>query len=159
MKIKHIIGAILMVLLTVLGIVLSYGVSVTKVLSSNGIMKSMIDTDYLTRSEEAAKNVLLNYMDQEKAEEILNNVSVKSGIREIAAAFDNNTINEATEKVKETLKEQVIASLDKDIEVNTKESFAMLVSDAYIKAIFPVKPSVTTTLTLPSNISLPSILP
>ena len=138
MKARHIIGAILMAVLTVAGIVLSFGGAITRVLSSEGIIKSMIEVDYLAKSEQEARNVLLNYLGAEKADTVLNDVSVKSDIREIAAAFDNNTVVEVAENMKENLKETIIETLDDDVQKNTKESFATVVSNEYIKTIFPV---------------------
>ena len=139
MKAKHIIGAILMVILTLTGIVLSFGTAIIQVLSADGIMQSMVKVDYLSASEQEARNVLLNYLEPEKADTVLSEISVKSDIREIATAFDNNSVTEVAEEVKRNIKKQIIEILDKDIPDATKESFATVVSDSYIKVIFPVK--------------------
>jgi len=138
MKLKDIIGTILMVVLTISGIVLSFGVAINGVLSSDGILDSMITSEYLNMSENESKTVLSHYMSTDKAEEILKNVSVKSGIRQIAEAFDNNTVEQVANTVKQEMKEQVIESLDEDIAESTKDNYATVVSNAYIKSIFPV---------------------
>ncbi|MBQ8043333.1 MAG: hypothetical protein IJ272_04190 [Clostridia bacterium] len=138
MKLKEIIGAIFMIVLTISGIILSFGVAINGVLSSDGILASMIQTDYLDKSEQQAKTVLSHYMSQEKAKEILENVSVKASVRQIADSFDNNTVEQVANNVKQEMKQAVLESLDENIASDTKEQFATVVSDAYIKSIFPV---------------------
>lgn len=138
MKLKEIIGAILMVILTISGIILSFGISANCVLSSEGILNAMIQEDYLEKSEQESKTVLGHYMTAEKAEEILKNVSTKSAIRQITEAFDSNTVEKIASDVKTEMKQAVINTLEQDISQDTKEKFATVVSDAYIKSIFPV---------------------
>ncbi len=138
MKLKDIIGVIFMIVLTISGIVLSFGIAISNVLSSDGILACMIKSDYLNKSEQEAKTVLSHYMSDEKAQEILANVSVKAGVRQITESFDNNTVDQVSNDVKTEMKEEIINSLDKNIASDTKNAFATVVSDAYIKSIVPV---------------------
>lgn len=138
MKARQIIGAILMVILTIAGIVLSFGIAITSKLNSEGILKSMIKTGYLAKSEDKAYHVLCNYLAEDKVEKILEEISVKSQIREIAEAFDNNTVAEVADSMKQEVEEQIISVIDKNIPEETKKSFVNVVSTSYIKTIFPV---------------------
>lgn len=138
MKLKEIIGAILMIVLTISGIILSFGLAINSVLSSDGILASMLKVDYLEKSEDEAETVLGHYMSSEKAEQILEQVSAKAGIRQIAEAFNSNTVEQVAGNVKDEMKQAVLESLDENIASDTKDKFATVVSDAYIKSIFPV---------------------
>jgi len=138
MKLRDVIGVGLMIVLTISGIILSFGLALNQVLNSDGILICMIEANYLNDSEEEAKKVFENYMTEEKAKQVLENISVKSHIRQIAEAFDNNTVEQVASTVKEEMKEQVIESLDEDIAESTKDNYATVVSNAYIKSIFPV---------------------
>lgn len=137
-RIKQIIGAILMAILTISLIILSIVLPIVININSSGIKNSMINSGYLDKTEQAAKTELSNYVSDEKVNIILENVSVKADISKIAVAFDNNTVQEVSNEVKEVLKQEVINILEDDIDSTTKNSFANVVSDAYIKSIFPV---------------------
>lgn len=138
MKIKDIIGAICMVVLTISGIVLSFGLGIKSVLSSNGILSIMIKTEYLEKSEKEVNEVLKNYMSAEKAEEILENISTKAAIRQIIEAFDSNNVEQVANDVKLDMKEVVLNSIQDNSSQDIKDNYATVVSDAYIKSIFPV---------------------
>lgn len=138
MKIKEFLGVILMIVLTICGIILSFGIGISNVLSSDGILDCMIQTEYLDKSELESKNVLGHYMANEKVEQVLDSVAVKSHIKQMTESFNNNTIEEISNSVKDEIKQAVINSLDENATSNTKEQFAEVVSNAYIKSIFPV---------------------
>lgn len=138
MKIKDIIGALCMVILTISGIVLSFGLGIKCVLSSNGILSVIIKSEYLEKSEKAANEVLKNYMSAEKAEEILENISTKAAIRQITEAFNSNNVKQVANDVKLDMKEAVLNSIEDNSSQDVKNNFATVVSDAYIKSIFPV---------------------
>ena len=138
MKLRDVIGIILMVVLSISGIVLSFGISISTVISSNGIKDSMLDVSYTDRTINECRTTLGHYMSLEKAEEIFNAISVKSHIRQITSAFDTNNIEQAANDVKNEMKQAVIASLEDNISSDTKESYAMVVSEAYIKNLFPI---------------------
>lgn len=138
MKLKDIIGAICMVLLTISGLVLSFGLAINSVISSDGILSIMIEKEYLEKSETEAKTVLTHYMSEEKAQEILENISTKSHIRQITAAFDSNSVEQVAAGVKNEIKQSVLNSIQDNSTSDSKETFATVVSDAYIKSIFPV---------------------
>lgn len=136
---KQIIGAVLMVILTVAGILISITTAIIQVLNSDEILSSMVKSNYIDKSTQEAKTVLTHYMSYEKVEEILENVNVRSHIKDITEAFDSNIIEEIALKKKNEMKQQILSSLDENISKDTKENFANIVSDAYIKTIFPVK--------------------
>lgn len=138
MKIKDIIGAICMVVLTLSGILLSFGIAINSVLSSEGILNIMIKSEYLEKSEDEATNILKNYMSAEKAEKILKNISTRAAIRQITEAFDSNNVEQVANSVKIDMKQAVINSIEDNTSNDTKEKYATVVSDAYIKSIFPV---------------------
>ena len=147
MKMRQIIGCVLMVALSIIGIILSLGISGICILNSDGVMKSMLEADYLESSEKEAREVFENYLPKEKVDAILETISVKSQIREIAEAFDNNTVTQVANSFKLATKDEIIKVLDQDISEDTKASFAEVVSSSYIKTIFPV-----TELSILSNI-------
>ena len=138
MKLKEIIGAILMVILSIGGILVSIGYALNKVISSNGIMTAMQQTDYLLKTEAEVKNTLKHYMNEEKIETLLNEINVKSDIKQMTESFNNNTIEQVGNNIKQEMKQQVIYIIDEDVTGEAKESYATLVSEAYIKCIFPV---------------------
>lgn len=138
MRLKDIIGAIFMVLLTISGLVLSFGIAINSVFNSDGILSIMIENDYLEKSEIEAQAVLAHYMSDEKAQKILESISTKSHIRQITAAFDSNSVEQAANSVKNEIKQSVINSVQDNSTQDSKEKFATVVSDAYIKSIFPV---------------------
>ena len=138
MRLKDIIGTICMIVLTIAGILLSFGVAINCVLSSEGILNIMIKSEYLEKSETEARTVLNHYMTDEKAKEILENVSTKSSIRQITEAFNSNNVEQVANNVKLEMRQAVLNSLDENSSEETKEKFVTVVSDAYIKSIFPV---------------------
>ena len=138
MKLRDVIGTILMVILSISGIVLSFGISISTAISSNGIIDSMLDVSYMDRTVNECRTTLGHYMGSEKVEEIFKDISVKSHIRQITAAFDTNNIEQAVNNVKNEIKQAVIASLEDNSSSDTKESYAAVVSEAYIKNLFPV---------------------
>jgi len=138
MKLRDVIGVGLMIVLTISGIILSFGLALNQVLNSDGILICMIEANYLNDSEEEAKKVFENYMTEEKAKQVLENISVKSHIRQIAEAFDNNTVEQVASTVKAEVKQIVLDSLDTKKATENEKSYATVVSEAYIKSIFPV---------------------
>ncbi len=138
MKLKDIIGTICMIVLTIVGMLLSFGLAINSVLNSDGILSIMIDTEYLDKSENEAKTVLTHYLSDEKADEVLENISTKSSIRQITEAFDSNNVEQVANNVRLDMKQAVLNSLEDSSSNDTKEKFATVVSDAYIKSIFPV---------------------
>lgn len=138
MKLKDIFGTMCMIVLTISGILLSFGLAINSVLSSDGILNIMLDTEYLEKSENEAKTVLTHYMSNEKADEALEKISTKSSIRQITEAFDSNNVEQVANGVKLDMKQAVIDSLEDSSGDDTKDKFATVVSDAYIKSIFPV---------------------
>mgnify|MGYP003287556680 CR=1 FL=1 len=127
-----------MIVLTLSGIMLSFGLAINSVLSSNGILNIMLDTEYLEKSENEAKTVLTHYMSDEKADKVLQKISTKSSIRQITEAFDNNNVGQVANNVRLDMKQAVLNSLEDNSRDDTKDKFATVVSDAYIKSIFPV---------------------
>ena len=138
MKIKQIIGAILMVVMTILGVVLSILISLSIILNSNTILKAVNNTNYLEKSKEAAKDVFLNYLPEDKVEEILTNISVKADIKTLIEAIDTNSIKDIAKVETDEVKGKIIAVLGDEITEDIKDSFATKVSNEYIKTIFPV---------------------
>lgn len=138
MKLKEVIETICMLVLTISGILLSFGLAINSVLNSDGILTVMIDTEYLEKSENEASVVLRHYMSDEKADEVLEKISTKSSIRQITEAFDSNNVEQGANSVKADIKQAVLNSLEGDSSDNNKDKFATVVSDAYIKSIFPV---------------------
>lgn len=138
MKLNKLIGILLMIVLTASGIILSIGTAVTGVLNSKGIIASMQNANYLEKSETEAKKILGNYMSNEKVEQILQEINIKVQIKEIAAAFDNNTISIVANNMKDEMKQVIASSLDESVSEANKEAFAATISDEYIKTIFPV---------------------
>ena len=138
MKIKNIIGVIFMILLTISGSILLFGISIKSLLSSKAIMNVMAKTNYIEKTEQQAKDVLGHYMELEQVEEMFKVVCAKEDIKEIANAFDSNTVEQAANGVKQTMEQTVLDSLDENISQDAKKKFSTVVSDAYMKTIFPV---------------------
>lgn len=138
MKVKEITGAILMVILTISGVLLTIAVSVTCNINSEAIVNSMIKSDYLNKTEEETKLALKNYLSEEKLEEVLKNVNIKSDIKEIASAMGSGTVTKQANAVKEHLTSEVISVIDENVDEKSKNEFAKQISDTYIKTIFPV---------------------
>lgn len=138
MKLKEIIGAILMVILTISGVLLTVAVSVTCNINSEAIVNSMTKSDYLNKTEEETKLALKNYLSEEKLEEVFKNISIKSDIKEIANAMENGTVKKQANAVKEHLTNEVISVIDENVDEKSKNEFAKQISDTYIKTIFPV---------------------
>lgn len=138
MKFKQIIGAILMIILTVSGILVGLCISITTSINSDAIIKYIKKTNYLTDTEEEIKALLNNYLTKEKANLVLNNISVKSNILELAKSLDNNTVEEISKNLKENMQNEIEKVIDDNIDEKTKQEFATVVSEAYIKTIFPI---------------------
>lgn len=138
MKVREIIGAILMVVLTLSGVVLACISSLALVLDSENIIYIMDKTNYIEKVEQEERSILLNYLPKEKVDELLDNVSVTSNIIKMVKTFETNNITEVSNEIKENFKNRLINVLDEDIANDTKSSFATTVSNAYIKAIFPI---------------------
>lgn len=136
MQIKQIIGAILMIILTISGVVLGVLISIN--IDSNAITQLMVKSNYLEESEKEVQNVLKNYLTAEKAALVLENISVKSDICELVEALDNNTVMQRTEQIKKDMQLEITKVLDDFVDENTKTQFATTVSDVYVKTIFPV---------------------
>lgn len=137
MNMKQIIGAILMVVQTVLGVVLVVGVAVAININSDSLIKAIHKSNYLENTEIEARETLCHYMDVGQVEEILNNTSVKSEIKELANAMDSNTIDKVAANISISMKEKVVSSIKDDVDAATKESYATVVTNAYMKTIFP----------------------
>ena len=84
---KQIIGIFLMVIQTVLGIVLCIGIATVINMNSDTVLKAVYKANYLETTSFAAKETLMGYMTEEKADEILKNISVKSEIKELVGAM------------------------------------------------------------------------
>lgn len=138
MKVKQILGAILMIILTVSGILFGLLISITTSINSDAIINFMIKANYLTDTEEEAKTVLNSYLTESNTNTVLNNISVKSNIRELAMSLDNNTVNEISTSIKENMQKEIVKVIEDNIDEKTKQEFASVVSEAYIKTIFPV---------------------
>lgn len=138
MKLKNVIGTICMIVLTISGMLLSFGLAINSVFDSDGILNIMLDTQYLEKSEKEAKTVLAHYMSNKKADEVLEKISTKSSIRQMTEAFDSNNVEQVANSVKMDMKQAVLNSLEDNASTDTKDKFATVVSDAYIKSIFPV---------------------
>lgn len=138
MKIRQIISGILMVILTILLVFLAISTSIVSKINSSSIIKIMNKSGYFEKSEKSAQDILNNYLPKDKTSEVLNNVSTTSQIKEMVHGLDNNTVTAVANEKKDEIKKAIIDVLDKDIDLSTRESFAETVSNAYIKAIFPV---------------------
>jgi len=126
-----------MIVQTILGIVLVVGIAVAININSDSLIKAIHKADYLETTEIAAKETLSHYMDVNQVEEILSKTSVKSEIKELANAMDNNTIDKVADNISKSMKEKVVKSIKDDVDTGTKESYAAVVTDAYMKTIFP----------------------
>ena len=135
---KQIIGIFLMIVQTVLGIVLCIGIATVINMNSDTVLKAVYKANYLETTSFAAKETLMGYMTEEKADEILKNISVKSEIKELVGAIDNNTVEKKAEAMKAEMNTKVVMSLEDDVDENLKEQFATIVSNAYMKTIFPI---------------------
>lgn len=138
MKLKDVIGIICMVILIISGIILSFGFAINCVLSSDGILNIIIKSEYMEKSENEAKTVLTHYMSEEKAQEVMESISTKASIRQITEAFDSNNVEQVANSARLEMKRAVLNSLEDNSSQDTKEKYATVVSEAYIKSIFPV---------------------
>ncbi len=135
---KQILGIFLMILQSILGIIICLSIALVVNMNSDAALKAIYDAKYLETTSTAAKQTLEGYMSKEKAEEILNKVSVKSSIKELTLAMDNNTVEKKAEDIKENIKEKIILSLEDESSEDTKVQYAEVVANAYMKTIFPV---------------------
>ena len=138
MKIKEIIGAICMIILTISGIILSFIFSINYIFSTDGILACMSKIGYFEETEQQTKQVLGHYMSNDEVHKILNNVNTELAIRRMVQSFGKQDIQQVANDVKLEMEQQVVKSLDESIPDDTKKEFAIVVSEAYIKSIFPV---------------------
>ena len=137
MNVKNIIGSIWMLVLTIVGVVLISSLSLLLEINSDGIMKAADKTNYLEVCENDVKNILKNYMPEEKIDSVLENINVKADIIGIINAFDSNKVEAVASDIKEEIRKEVLLVLA-DSNENTKEEFANVIADVYISEIFPV---------------------
>ena len=138
MGIKQVIGGVLMIVLSFFLVILIFGTSIIINIKPSSIIKSMDKVEFIDNAEINAKEVLKNYLPQEKVQELLKKVSISSQIQEIVLGLDNNTIEKIADEKREEIKNQIITILDENLNQNSKEVFAETVSGSYIKAILPV---------------------
>ncbi len=136
---KQITGIILMVIETLLGIVICVGIAVAVNMNSDRVLKAAYKANYLNLTEQAVEETLKGYMTEDKVDEILDEVSVKSSVKELIVAMDNNTVEKKAEIMRGEINSKVINSLEDDIDESLKKEFANVVSNAYMKTIFPTK--------------------
>ena len=135
---KQVSGIFFMVVQTILGIVLCLGIATVVNMNSDSILKAIYKADYLETTELAAKQTLIGYMTEEKADLILKEISIKSEIKELVQAMDNNTLEKKAKEMEREVKNKVMVSLEDDVDENVKEQFASIVSNACMKSIFPI---------------------
>lgn len=137
-KVKEIIGAVLMAILTISGILLTVLVSITSNLNSKAIIKSMSKSDYFSKTEEETMLALKNYISEEKLEEVLKDVNIESDIKEMVQALESGNVTEKSNNVKERITNEVLNVIDENVDEKSKTEFANQISDTYIKTIFPI---------------------
>lgn len=138
MKIKQIIGAVLMGILTISSLLFGILLSIQININSKGVTSVINKTNYIEESIKDAKSVLENYLTEEKATLVLENINVKSHIYEMVETLENNTILNKSNEIKEEVKNEIVKVIDDSVEEKVKLEFAEKVSSAYIKKIFPV---------------------
>ena len=138
MKSKQITCAILMAVQTLLLTMIVILSSVFIEINSNRIIKTMERSGYIESAVTCAEDTLNNYLPKEKTKEVLDNISVKSQIKEMVLSLDNNTVEQVAEEKKNEIKNQILKVIDSSVDSDTKDSFSDTVSGAYIKSIFPI---------------------
>lgn len=138
MKLRDVINFIGIIILTIFSIVLICSISLVVTLNSNGIMKAVEKTGYLDSCEAEMKKILLNYLPEDKVDNVLEEVNVKGDIIGVINAFDSNKIEANATDMRKNVEEEVLQVLDDNTSEETKKEFANVVANVYMSEIFPV---------------------
>lgn len=138
MKLRDVINFICIIILTIFSIVLICSISLVTNLNSNGITKAVEKTGYLDYCEAEMNKILLNYLPEDKVDNLLEKVNVKGNVIELINAFDSNKIEAISIDMKKNVEQEILQVLDDNINEETKKEFASVVANVYMSEIFPV---------------------